>query len=249
MNWPTLTCEIDKTACRNRRVRLVAAKTDRIQRLIDMAIRAELREEEPLSEGRHAYRVARLAELLARDLGCSDDEIQVSRLTGLLHDLGKLYVSDTLLLKQPPLTDAEIQLFKRHADDGARLIESVPDPSLIPVAKAVRHVYERWDGSGYPAGLQGQSIPISARIVAICNAFDTMTHWRPYRVARSFNEAITEIERASETSYDPALVRTFVAMVSRLNSESEDLDALLAEGSDECRVVQEQRTLRRLLRA
>lgn len=227
---------------------LGVAADERIEHLVGLAIRAELREEDTFSHGEHVYRVARLSELLAREAECSDEEIANTRLAGLLHDVGKVFAPDQLLLKREALTDSEKALLRKHAEDGAGLIENLKNKTLLAVADAVRHSHERWDGGGYPAGMQGEAIPIAARIVAICDSFDAMTHWRPFRSPRSFASALSEIEAGSGSRYDPRLARLFVTLLRRLQRETDDLDRFLAEGAENSPIVQEQRRLAKLLR-
>ena len=227
---------------------LGAAADERIEHLVGLAIRAELREEDTFSNGEHVYRVARLSELLALEADCSAEEIANARLAGLLHDVGKVFAPDQLLLKREALTEGEKALLRRHAEDGAGLIENLKNNALLVVADAVRRSHERWDGGGYPAGMQGETIPIAARIVAICDSFDAMTHWRPFRSPRSFASALSEIEAGSGSRYDPRLSRLFVTLLRRLQRETDDLDRFLAEGAENSPVVQEQRRLAKLLR-
>lgn len=228
--------------------RHTAATDQRLEDLVCMGIRAELREEDTFSNGEHVFRVARLAECLAQEAGCTNPQIHVVRLAGLLHDVGKTFAPDQVLLKRRTLTDKEKALLRRHSEDGAVLIENLRCETLSPVAEAVRHSHERWDGMGYPDGLQGEDIPMSARIIAICDSFDAMTHWRPFRSPRSFASAMAEIEANSGSRYDPRLSRLFVTLLRRLHRETEDLDRFLAEGAESSPVVQEQRRLAKLLR-
>ena len=207
---------------------LGAVSDERIEHLVGLAIRAELREEDTFSNGEHVYRVARLSELLAREANCSAEEIANARLAGLLHDVGKVFAPDQLLLKREALTGGEKALLRKHAEDGAGLIESLKSYALLVVADAVRRSHERWDGCGYPAGMQGETIPIAARIVAICDSFDAMTHWRLFRSPRSFASALSEIEAGSGSRYDPKLSRLFVNLLHRLQRETDDLDRFLA---------------------
>lgn len=226
-----------------------AVATDaQIEDLVALGIRAELREEDPFSQGEHVYRVARLAELLANEAGCSAAEIGTARLAGLLHDVGKVFAPDQLLVKHEALTDAEKALLRKHSEDGAGLIENLKNKALFVVADAVRYSHERWDGGGYPCGLQGEAIPLAARVVAICDSFDAMTHWRPFRKPRSFTSALSEIEAGSGSRYDPRLSDLFVTLLRRLQRETDDLDRFLAEGAENSPVVQEQRRLAKLFR-
>ena len=228
--------------------RSAIATDQQVEVLVELAIRAELREEDTFSTGEHVYRVARLSELLAREANCSNEEIANARLAGLLHDVGKVFAPDQLLLKRDTLTDSEKALLRKHSEDGAGLIENLKNKTLLVVADAVRHSHERWDGDGYPEGLQGESISIAARIVAICDSFDAMTHWRPFRKPRTFASALSEIEVGSDSRYDPRLARLFVTLLRRLQRETDDLDRYLAEGAENSPVVQEQRRLAKLLR-
>ena len=228
--------------------RLGAAENERVENLVGLAIRAELREEETFSSGEHVYRIARLAELLAREAGCSEEETADARLAGLLHDVGKVFAPDQLLLKRGTLTETEKALLRKHSEDGAGLIENLKNKALVSVSDAVRYSHECWDGSGYPKGLERESIPLLSRILAICDSFDAMTHWRHFRNPRSVAAALAEIEAGAGSRYDPELSHLFVALVRRLHRETEDLDRFLAEGADNSPVVQEQRRLARLLR-
>lgn len=139
-------------------------------------------------------------------------------------------------------------VIKRHSKDGADLIDHLKDPVLKDVAKAVEHTHERWDGAGYPAGLAGEQTPLAARVVAIAESFDVMTHRRRRGEARSFESAIEEIECCAGTHFDTFLCSVFVVLMQRLHSETENLDRFLAEAADDSPVVQEQRLLSRLLR-
>jgi len=228
--------------------RSVVATDEQVEDLVTLAIRAELREEDTFSHGEHVYRVARLSELLAREANCSDEEVANARLAGLLHDVGKVFAPDQLLLKREALSDSEKALLRKHSEDGAGLIENLKNNALLVVADAVRHSHERWDGNGYPEGTQGNSIPIAAQIVAICDSFDAMTHWRPFRKPRTLASALSEIEVGSGSRYDPRLSHLFVTLLRRLQRETDDLDRYLAEGAENSPVVQEQRRLAKLLR-
>lgn len=221
---------------------------ERLEGLISLAIRTELREEEAFSNGEHVFRVARLAELLADEANCSENDRSNVRLAGLLHDIGKIFLPEQLLLKSGTLTELEKALVTRHSEDGAALLENLDNNTPAAVANIVRHSHERWDGHGYPAGLSGVSIPMGARIIAICDSFDVMMHWRPYRQPLTFAQALSQIESGSGAQYDPQLVSLFLSLVRRLNRETGDLDRFLGEGGEKSPVVQAQRRLARYLR-
>lgn len=159
----------------------------------------------------HARNLQRLAVNLAQRVGLSDGEVVTTSLVALLHDIGKLAVSETILDKPGPLTEEEWQVMRRHSEIGHRIVSSSPD--LLDVAAGVLHHHERWDGSGYPCGVKGEDIPVAARIVALADAFDAMTSDRPYRAALSTGEARDEIARQAGSQFDPQLAREFLAML------------------------------------
>ena len=121
------------------------------------------------------------------------------------------YISENILDKPGPLTDEEWQIMRRHSEIGYRIVASSPD--LLDVAAGVLHHHERWDGTGYPFGLKGEEIPISARIVALADALDAMTTDRPYRASLSLREATVEIAAMAGTQFDPRLAQEFLTML------------------------------------
>ena len=126
------------------------------------------------------------------------------RLGALLHDVGKLAVPSSVLLKRGPLTEAEFGQMRRHPVAGARMLKTLgAPPTILPV---VLHHHERWDGSGYPTGQKGEEIPLEARMLCIADSFDAMTSTRPYRAPKSPGEAMDELERCAGTQFDPELV-------------------------------------------
>jgi diguanylate cyclase (GGDEF)-like protein len=131
----------------------------------------------------------------------------------LLHDIGKIGISERILLKPAPLTAEELSAIRLHPRIGARLVEQVP--ALRPIMPAVLHHHESFDGGGYPTGLRGEEIPLEARIVAVADSFSAMTADRPYRARLSVEEACAELERWAGTQFDPEIVRLFVAEVRR----------------------------------
>ena len=130
-----------------------------------------------------------------------------------LHDVGKIAVPDAILDKAGPLDPVEWSFMRRHPLIGERIL--LEAPALRPVARLVRSSHERWDGSGYPDGLRGDEIPLGARIVAICDAFDAMTSERPYRVAVTVTDAIAELRRCAGTQFDPMVVEAFCNVLAR----------------------------------
>ena len=128
-----------------------------------------------------------------------------------LHDVGKSAVPDAILAKPGPLDEREWEFVRQHTLVGERILRAAP--ALASVARLVRSSHERFDGSGYPDGLAGETIPLGARIVAACDAWDAMMTNRPYRKALSQSEALTELRRCSGTQFDPLVVRALCAEV------------------------------------
>lgn len=155
---------------------------------------------------RHSETVAALAERMAAELGLPADQVERVRLAGLLHDVGKIGISDAVLCKPGKLTDEEWQEMRRHPEIGARLL---PGDALSDISEWVIAHHERPDGKGYPRGLAGDAIPLEARILAVADAYEAMTADRPYRAGMPAEEARDELTRCSGTQFDPDVVRAF----------------------------------------
>lgn len=159
----------------------------------------------------HSRQVTHYSVLIARQMRLSSEQIERIRKASLLHDIGKLGISDSILLKPGYLTKEEYSIIKQHAVLGANILESSHSlRSLIPI---VRHHHERYDGSGYPDGLIGSDIPIEARIVALADAVEAMASDRPYRKGRNRDEILGEIQKNAGTQFDPQVVKAFVEIV------------------------------------
>ena len=175
---------------------------ERIQTLELMAQALDARD--PMTE-LHSQRVSELAAKLGEVLQMTDVEVERIRVAGLLHDIGKIGVSDSVLKKAGPLDEAEWREMRGHADRGADMIAR--HTALVPMAPWVRHHHERWDGSGYPKALQGEEIPLGARVLAVADSFDTITGPRVYRrTVMTPTQAVQEISRATGRLYDPVVV-------------------------------------------
>lgn len=184
---------------RERTRELEEAQSEILHRL---ALAAEYRDDQT---GEHTRRVGHLAALLARELGLTDAEVELIRQAAPLHDLGKLGVPDAVLMKPGRLTSAEFDMMKIHTDIGARLLSGSRFPLLRLAQEIARTHHECWNGTGY-LGLRGDAIPLASRIVAVADAFDAMTHDRPYRAATTIRKALEELRRESGTQFDPLVV-------------------------------------------
>jgi len=152
--------------------------------------------------GQHSSTVVHLCEQVARRVGVTGDELEHLRIAAHLHDLGKIGVPDEILHKPGPLDDAEWSIMREHPVWGARALETIP--GFRSASRAVRHHHERWDGAGYPDGLAGEDIPIGARVIAVCDAYEAMTSTRPYRPALADSEARERIVAGTGSQFDPA---------------------------------------------
>lgn len=186
-----------------RNVELAESRRETLQRL---ALAAEYRDDETFE---HTERVGRAAALLAAQLGLSDREVELIREAAPLHDVGKLGISDTVLLKPGKLTPHEFDHVKTHAAIGASILAG-SDFDVLKLAEeiAVYH-HEWWNGNGYPHRLRGEQIPLPARIVAIVDVFDALTHTRPYKDAWPLGQALDEINRLKGRQFDPTIVEAF----------------------------------------
>ncbi|MGZ4313985.1 MAG: bifunctional diguanylate cyclase/phosphohydrolase, partial [Solirubrobacteraceae bacterium] len=175
----------------------------------------------------HVYGVGQLVRDLGRRFGLDGDRLDELLRAAELHDVGKLGIPDAVLDKPGPLNDAEWRLMRQHSVIGERILNA--DPVLQPVARLVRASHERWDGTGYPDGLAGTAIPLGARIIAACDAFDAMTSDRCYQPARSLPDALAELRRCAGMQFDPEVV---AALCARLDASAEGADdtAVLAHG-------------------
>jgi diguanylate cyclase (GGDEF)-like protein len=153
--------------------------------------------------GSHSARVAELAARVATRLGLDQEQIELSRLAGSLHDLGKLAIPEEILRKPGPLTEPERLVLERHPQIGFRMLDSL---GIEPVAEWILHHHERWDGNGYPDRLPGPLIPLGARIIFVVDAYDAMTSDRVYRGRLSPDEALAELQRCAGTQFDPDVV-------------------------------------------
>ena len=170
--------------------------------LTRLALASEYRDDQT---GEHTRRVGHLAALLARELGLNDEEVELIRQAAPLHDIGKIGIPDAVLMKPGRLTVSEFDLMKSHAEIGERLLSGSRFPLLRLAQEIARTHHEHWNGAGY-FGLAGHAIPLASRIVTVADAFDAITHDRPYRPATTIRRAIEELRREAGRQFDPEVV-------------------------------------------
>jgi putative nucleotidyltransferase with HDIG domain len=186
---------------------VMSIREERIQVLERLARTLESRD--PYMLG-HSQRVARNAQMVSERMGLDAEFVRRLRLAAALHDVGKINTPTRILNKPEALTDEEYELIKRHAGDGAAMLEPLGDPDI---AAMVRHHHERLDGTGYPDGLAGEEIPLGARILFACDCYDAMIAERPYRPALGQTEAREELRRVAGTQLDPRVVEALLGVL------------------------------------
>ena len=204
---------------------LFKAQVESMERI---AVVAELRDD---STGAHSYRVGRLASLLAKENGCDQDMVFMVDIAARLHDIGKVGIPDGILLKPAKLNAAEREVMKTHTTIGAEVLANSNIAHMKTAEEIARFHHEWWDGTGYPNALAGVAIPEVARITALADVFDALTHKRPYKSAWPLDSTLTEIMSLRGRQFDPALTDLFLGLVARLRREHDDLDAFLGEAA------------------
>jgi putative two-component system response regulator len=167
---------------------------------------------DPYTRG-HSERVAEIGTSLARELDLSEGQIETVRNAGVLHDIGKIGISETILQKPGPLTQEELTVVQDHPEIGEKICK--PLRSANKVLTVIRHHQERFDGDGYPDGLKDEEIPVEARIIAVADAFDAMTSPRPYRPPMAIRQVLATLKRESGTQWDPEIVDIFLNLIER----------------------------------
>lgn len=183
---------------------LEEARVEILQRLSDAA---EYRDDDT---GQHTKRVASIAVAIGRSMGMDHHTLELLRWSSPLHDVGKIGIPDNVLLKPGRLTDSEMEIMKSHTTIGARILMGGQSPLMQMAETIALSHHERWDGQGYPRRLAGDQIPLEARLVAVADVFDALTHARPYRGAWSVEATRAEIERGGGTHFDPDIARRFL---------------------------------------
>ena len=186
------------------KVQLVEANQD----LLKVLVKA-IETRDPYTSG-HSLRVATLARAIADDIGLSKRHAERVETAALLHDIGKIDSIYEVVIRKPyDLNAAEVELIRTHATKGADLLESLSSVN-VDVIRAVRHHHERFDGTGYPSGLQAEEIPLAARIIMLCDSIDAMLSDRPYRKALTLEKTRLELVRCSGSQFDPVIVRVIL---------------------------------------
>lgn len=217
----------------------------RIELLERLAVTAELRDD---ATGEHSYRVGRLANLLAHDFGCDEQTCFMIDLAARLHDIGKIGIPDGILLKPEKLNPAERQIMQTHTTVGAELLAKSDVPHMQMAEEIARFHHEWWNGSGYPFGIGGTAIPMVARMTALADVFDALTHRRPYKEAWPVARALDEIQRLRGEQFDPQLTDLFLALIPRLQKEVGDLDEYLAQAARQSPFIQARQKISATLR-
>jgi len=193
---------------RRRTSELEEAQVEILERL---ALAAEFRDD---ATQEHTKRVGVMSARLARRLGLPEPLVELIRRAAPLHDLGKIAVPDSVLLKLDKLTEEEFGTIRAHTNIGARVLSGSRHPLMQLAEQIARTHHEHWDGRGYSPDVSGEGIPIAARIVAVADVFDALTHARPYKEAWPVEDAVAEIQRQRGRQFDPQVVDALVALVS-----------------------------------
>jgi putative two-component system response regulator len=198
-----------ETAVRDRTRELEEAQIEIVERL---ARAAEFRDEDT---ARHTRRIGDVAAQLGRAIGLDETHVDLIRRAAPLHDVGKIATPDGILLKPGPLTPEEWQIMRQHAAIGSHMLAGGSSVLMQVAERIARSHHERWDGSGYPDGLAGEAIPIEARLVAVADVLDALTHERPYRAAWPLAKVLALIESNRGTHFDPRIVDALLALHPR----------------------------------
>jgi putative two-component system response regulator len=212
----------------------------RVAMLEQQSVAAELHDD---ATGEHCYRVGRMSSLLAADYGVDEHTCFLMDLAARMHDIGKLAVPDSILLKPGRLTAEERAIMETHATAGADLLAESKIPQMYVAEEIARYHHERFDGTGYPARLKGSMIPLAARIASLADVFDALTHARPYKHAWTVDDALHEIARLRGKHFDPELTDLFLALALRLRRQHADLDAFLGQEASHSPFIRARREL------
>lgn len=215
------------------------------KKLEAMAVLAELRDD---ATGEHAFRVGRLAALFAKEIGYSIEEVESIEVAARLHDIGKLVVPDIILQKRGKLIDVEIEVMRKHTTEGANILLDTQNEEFKRAAEIALHHHEWWDGDGYPRGLSGTAIPEVARITALADVFDALSHKRPYKPAWPFERCIATIHLHKGRQFEPRLCDMFLELIQDLHKRHRgDLDSFLGAEARRSPIVNANRLIDRVI--
>lgn len=200
--------------------------------------------------GYHVFRVGAMAREIAKRRGIDEHTCMLLELGARQHDIGKVMIPESILNKPGKFTPTERQIMETHAAEGARLIREAAKglPQMHIAEEIAHHHHERWDGTGYPVRLKGSQIPLSARITAIADVFDALSHRRPYKEAWTITESLAEISRGRGTHFDPELTDIFLDLVPGLMQQHADIEAFLCEPAANCTFIHDREAINRELR-
>jgi len=185
------------------------------------SISSALDAKDPYTHG-HSLRVTLYSLIIATELGLDQTTLEEIETAGLLHDIGKVGIPQKILCKPGKLTEEEYNIMKSHPEQGEKIVKKIKKLKIISNWLKAHH--ERWDGLGYPAGLKGEEIPITARIITLADTYDAMTSTRSYRQALSHEVAISEIERCAGSQFDPKLAALFIKNQDKILAAKENPD-------------------------
>lgn len=192
------------------------------------SISSALDAKDPYTHG-HSLRVTLYSLILSNELGLDETKLEEIETAGLLHDIGKIAIPQSILCKPGKLTDDEFKLMQLHPENSERLIVNIK--KLKGISSWLKTHHERWDGRGYPCGLVGEAIPLSARIIALADTYDAMTSTRSYRKALSHEIAIEEIKNCSGTQFDPTMAQKFIEISDLISAAKENPEEYYAKYS------------------
>lgn len=193
------------------RSKLVQSRSSRSAILVSLE---QSLHEKHIETEEHTKRISQTCILIGTEMGLSRDELDELALLGVLHDIGKIEIQESILLKPGKLTSDEWEIMKKHTEIGYRIAESTPE--LAHIADKILTHHERYNGTGYPRGLKGEEIPKLARLLTIVDSFDVMTHDRIYKKAMSMEEAVQELKNCSGTQFDPYMTQQFLKLLNNV---------------------------------
>lgn len=203
-----------------------------------LAMAAEYRDD---TTGEHTRRVGRTSARIARALGWSENQARILGVAARLHDVGKIGIPDSILLKSGKLTEAEFEQMKTHTLIGSRILSGGRSELLQMAEEIALTHHERWDGSGYPHGLSGENVPLTGRIVALADVFDALTQDRPYKRAWTTGEALAELQALAGSHFDPMIVQTALTVLTPVEDGAEGaalgLDDGMLDGEDATHIL------------